>query len=149
MRQKPRWGSDSRCCNSYAAPYEWTDFTDEEHPSAIELDAWLASLAPFARAHALGELDDLFDAASRGELQDTGDMRTPIKPIREDPEIYELRHTALSKKLRFYHGEPSELPDELVALHKHIKTTNEAQQVDVEDAADRYGEGRPTLWRAK
>ncbi|MFA6298782.1 MAG: hypothetical protein WC642_06430 [Nocardioides sp.] len=73
-------------------------------------------------------------------------MRTKIKPIRLDPEIYELRRTALSKALRFYHGEPNELPLDLVAVHRHIKDDELGQQAEIEYAADRYNAGRASRW---
>jgi hypothetical protein len=103
-------------------------------------------LAPFARAHQQGENDDLLEAAAGGELWDSGDETTLIKPIREDPEIFELRRQALSKKLRFYHGEPSELPRSLVALHRHIKTDNASQQAEIIYASGRYVQGRASIW---
>lgn len=141
-----RNGSDSRCCDPDAGPWSWHLYVDESHASCVELDDWLNGLAPFARSHQLGEIDDLFDAASRGELWDTGDAVTPIKPIRLDPEIFELRRTALSKKLRFYHGEPAALPYALVRLHRHIKSDNPSQQIEIQHAADRYDDGRSNLW---
>lgn len=106
----------------------------------------MSELAPFARSIEQGEIDDLFEAASRGELWDTGDVRTPIKPIRLDPEIFELRRTALSKMLRFYHGEPIVLPNSLVGLHRHIKKDDPSQQIEIEHAAARYAHGRRDLW---
>ena len=109
------------------------------------LDAWLLSLAPFSRSHELGEIDDLLEAAALGELEDTGDARTPIKPIRSDPGVYELRRKALSKQLRFYHAEPDELPDGLLALHKHMKEAG-SQQDEIDFAVDRYTFGRPNGW---
>lgn len=110
------------------------------------LEAWLGTLTPPMREHELGRLDNLLDRAERGELEDSGDERTPIAPIRYDPEIYELRHQALSKKLRLYHGEPEELPNALVAVHRHIKLNDEDQQIQIEYAADRYNAGRDSLW---
>ena len=146
MATGSRKGRDSRCCHPAGAPWTWLPYIDHEHDSCTELDDWLNSLASFARSIEQGEIDDLFDAASRGELWDTGDGRTPIKPIRLNPEIFELRRTALSKKLRFYHGEPDALPSALVSLHKHIKTGNPTQQVEIQHAADRYAEGQSHLW---
>lgn len=141
-----RKGSDSRCCDPSLAPLEWVDYVDTTHASVQELEEWLASLSPFARNHELGEIEDLMEAASNGELWDSGDETTRIKPIREDPEVFELRRTALSKKLRFYHGEPAHLPTALVALHRHIKVDTVGQQVEIEHAAARYTEGRAKRW---
>ncbi len=103
------------------------------------------ALALISRSHELGEIDDLLEAAALGELEDTGDARTPIKPIRSDPEVYELRRKALSKQLRFYHAEPDDLPDGLLALHKHMKGAV-SQQEEIDFAVDRYGSGRPNGW---
>lgn len=142
-----RRGSDSRCCQPVDPANEWLDYTDDAHEAAVELDGWFGSLTQWAREHELGRLDALLDAAAAGMLEDTGDERTPIAPVRVDPEIYELRHQALAKKLRFYHGEPTELPDALVALHRHIKTDRPHQQEQIEYAADRYNDGRKSLWQ--
>jgi hypothetical protein len=113
-----------------------------------ELANWLGQLTVPMREHELGRLDNLLGRAERGELEDSGDDHTPIKPIREDPEIYELRHQALSKKIRLYHGEPTELPMSLVALHRHIKVDGRDQQRQIEYAADRYEQGRESLWES-
>lgn len=113
----------------------------------VALESWLNTLTPWARAHEEGEIVDLFDAAAHGEIWDTGDPTTSIKPIHMDPEIFELRHTSLSKKLRFYHGEPTESPRDLIALHRHIKTGADSQQDEITYAARRYAEGRPNSWQ--
>lgn len=112
------------------------------------LEDWLDTLTPPMRDHELGRLDNLLGRAERGELEDSGDAHTPIVPVRHDPEIYELRHKALARKLRLYHGEPHELPNALVALHRHIKVGDADQQRQIEYAADRYNDGRETLWPA-
>jgi hypothetical protein len=147
MNSPRRAGSDSRCCNPNLAPLEWRGYVDESHPSVSAISSWMNTLTPWARAHEEGEIDDLMDAAANGELWDSGDETTKIKPIRKDPEIFELRYTALSKKLRFYHGEPLELPRSLVSLHRHIKTTASSQQFEIVYAADRYTSGRSTAWK--
>lgn len=142
-----RRGSDSRCCNPDLAPLHWHDYTDADHPSCKEFDEWLANLMPVVRAHELGEIDELLEAASRGELQESADSRTPIKPIWREPEIFELRRKALSKQLRFYHGEPAEWPGALVKVHRHIKSDAKTQKAEIAHAADRYERGRPDLWQ--
>jgi hypothetical protein len=123
-----RRGSDSRCCQPVDPARAWIDYTDDAHEAVRELETWLGGLSQWARDHELGRVDDLMEAAAYGRLEDTGDETTPIKPVRHDPEIYELRHTALAKKLRLYHGEPGELPDALVAVHRHIKSNDRHQQ---------------------
>jgi len=141
-----RRGSDSRCCDPGGGALTWRDYEEKTHPSLVSLNAWLAQLAPFARAHELGEIDELMEAAAQGQLWDSADETTPIKPIREDPEIFELRRTSLSKKLRFYHGEPVEMPAHLVRLHRHIKDGKSSQQIEIEHAAKRYDDGRQSSW---
>lgn len=81
-----RAGRDSRCCNPHAAPYQWLVAYDVENPAYRELEEWLSGLSPFAEQVERGEIDDLFEAASEGKLWDSGDAKTPIKPINRDPE---------------------------------------------------------------
>lgn len=141
-----RSGWDSRCCKPADPPWQWVDFTDYEHEAIRELGDWLNTLSPPMREHELGRMDNLLDRAEQGRLEDSGDETTPIVPVRHDPEIYELRHKALSKKLRLYHGEPNERPDALIALHRHIKVNDDHQQKQIEHAAKRYNDGRDSLW---
>lgn len=144
MKRQP--GRTSRCCLPVEFARTWIYYLDATNSSVLSMEMWLNGLAPFSRAHELGEVDDLFEAAALGELEETGDGRTPIKPIRTNPDVYELRRKALSKQLRFYHAEPGQLPDALVALHKHIKQAN-TQQSEIEIAVQRYKDGRAHLWR--
>ena len=143
-----RLGSDSRCCRPADPPWDWIDFVDPDHEGVAEIERWLATLLPFVREHELGRVEELMEAAANGMLYASNDALTPIKPIREDPEIFEIRHTALSKKLRFYHGEPTSLPTSLIAVHRHIKTSVSQQQAHVEHAADRYEAGRGSEWES-
>lgn len=147
MPSSRRRGRDSRCCNHVATPLEWRHFEDNSHQDIVELEEWLASLSPFARDHELGEIDELFEAAANGDLEDSGDQKTAIKPVTEVPEIFELRRTALTKKLRFYHGEPDELPYVLVALHRHIKTGVGSQNSALAFSISRYRLGSDSLWK--
>lgn len=142
-----REGSDSRCCRPADPAWDWVDYTDPDHEGLHEIEEWLNTLAPFARQIELGRVEDLMEAAAQGRLFDSNDELTPIKPIRRDPEIFEIRHKALTKALRFYHGEPPELPVALVAVHRHIKTSNEQQEGHVKHAAKRYADGRSGLWQ--
>lgn len=125
---------------------DWVHYIEHTHPGVVELYGWLDSLAPFAREHELGRLDELMEAAAHGRLQDSGDALTPIKPVRVDPEIFELRHKMLPKAVRFYHGEPGELPNALIALHHHMKADGSAQEPHIQHAAERYADGRGSLW---
>lgn len=146
MKLKRRSGSDSRCCSEREIPLTWKSHVDESHPSVVAFDHWLASLAPFARQIELGEIEELMEAAAYGQLWDSADATTPIKPIHEHPEIFELRRRGLSKALRFYHAEPSELPFALVAIHRHIKIGRREQQREIVCAAQRYGLGADDNW---
>jgi hypothetical protein len=142
-----RRGSDSRVCKPWDAPYAWQMYLDPEHSGAQGLAEWLEGLSEFNQNHIEGQIDDLFDAAEQGELEDTGDEKTPIKPVHPNPEIFELRLKQLNKKLRFYHGEPDFMPSALVSIHEHIKTTNKAQSLEIGFAAKRYQRGRSSYWR--
>lgn len=133
-----RTGNDSRCCTPAVPPLEWVNFTDESHPAVVELTDWLNTLNIFTREHELGQIDALFDSAAQGLLFDGGDETTKIKPIRKDPDLYELRRTALSKRLRFYHGEPRAEPQRLYQLHRHIKHNNAYQDSQIDHAQKIY-----------
>lgn len=148
MKPKRRSGSDSRCCSEREFPLMWRSYVDESHPSVVALDRWLAGLAPFARQIELAEIEELMEAAAYGELWESADASTPIKPIREHPEIFELRRRALSKALRFYHAEPAVQESALVAIHKHIKVGRREQQREIEFAAQRYKLGVDDNWKS-
>lgn len=62
-----RRGSDSRCCIPVPLARTWQWYLDEANESVMALDAWIQSLQPFSRAHELGEIDDLLEAAALGE----------------------------------------------------------------------------------
>lgn len=129
-----RTGADSRCSQPGNAPYQWIAKYDSENERVKELEQWLGSLAPFDREHYLGQIDGLFEDAAAGRIVNVGDSKTPIKPVRMDPDLYELRYQVLKRKLRFYHGEPSGHPHYLVRLHKHIKRTQHDGNVSREAA---------------
>ena len=120
---KPRSGADSRCSHPENAPSRWVFSYDVAHERVVEMDTWLNSLDFFVRNHYLGEIDGLFEDAAAGKSVDVGNAKTPLKPVRMDPDLYELRLQVLQRKLRFYHGEPPSHPSVLVRLHKHIKRT--------------------------
>ena len=125
---------------------DWRDHVDASHPSVIAMDAWLKSLHPFERRIQEAEIEELLEAAAAGRLWDSGDAKTKIKPIRDKPEVYELRRKALTKMLRFYHAEPTELPRSLVALHRHIKIDAPSQQREIDHAASMYVAARRAGW---
>lgn len=131
MTAHHRTGSDSRCCIEGGAPYAWFHAEDRAHQQMIEFEAWLAGMTAFNRVHEEGEIEELFDAASEGRLEDTGDNYSPIKPVTHKPEIFELRRKSGAEHprtyLRFYHSEPAVRPKDLIALHRHIKTSDDSQ----------------------
>ena len=133
-----RTGNDSRCCTPADPPLLWIDITDTSHQAVEEYEEWLASLAPFERAHQQGRIDSLLGAASKGELFDSDDHSSKITPVRRDPDIYELRYKALTKRLRFYHGEPPHAPNLLYRLHRHIKKDKTDQDAQIDHAQRVY-----------
>lgn len=130
---------------------EWRSFRDDGHASVEEVAAWLESLKPFVRESLLGQIDALVELAATGEIvfdpnaQD--DPKAPLKPIWDQPELYELRWTLLSKKLRQYHGEPASHPDLLVDLHLHFKGNGNTQDQEISQAVLRYRAGERGVWR--
>lgn len=149
MELRRRSGSDSRCCFEREVPLTWKYYVDESHPSVVAFEQWLTSLAPFARNIELGEIEELMEAATFGELWESADAKTPIKPINQHPEIFEIRRRGLNKALRFYHAEPEGLPTELVAIHRHIKIGPREQQREIEYATKRYELGAENCWEPR
>lgn len=139
----------SRCTVPRATAMSWFDFVDDSHPSAVALVEWIQGLAPFARTYVLGQIDALLETAAEGGIVDDGEVR--LLPIRSDPDLYELRWTLLSKKVRQYHAEPPHQTELLVKLHHHIKAlskekaiTTQAQDSEIDHAQDRYRKPAPT-----
>lgn len=118
-------------------PYEWRTYVDDTHPSSITFAAWLSSLSPFNLRHFVGQLDGLKEAAANGLIpHGQPDDTTRIKPIWDQPELWELRWTMLTTKVRQYHAEPISEPNLLAALHIHVKdvTGTRAQSKAAQDA---------------
>lgn len=145
-----RSGSDSRCCQPEGAPYSWIHVEDRSHAHWLEYEAWLDNLTLTARVIEEGEIDELFEAAALGILEDTGDNFTPIKPVTHVPEIFELRRrsgaTSPYTYLRFYHCEPSVRPNALIALHRQIKTSEDEQTVALAHAITQHQLGESIAW---
>lgn len=150
MTPENRTGSDSRCCIESGAPYDWIHVEDHAHLQMVEVEDWLAGMNAFSRAHEEGEIEELFEAASEGKLEDTGDNHTKIKPVTHKPEIFELRHKAGVKRpftyLRFYHSEPAARPKNLIALHRHIKSSEDAQTDGLAQAISIHELGESIRW---
>lgn len=126
-----RSGSNSRCCIESGAPYEWVHVEQRAHAQYVAYEAWLSQMTPLSREIEEGEIEELFEAAAAGQLEDSGDNFSPIKPVTHKPEIYELRRrsgaTSPYTYLRFYHSEPDVRPKDLIALHRHIKANDDDQ----------------------
>lgn len=129
---------------------EWRDFIDDEHPDALALEQWLMTLLPPFRRRAVGELDALLELAAEGKIPfdpaSELDPNAQLKPVRRDPDLYELRLTLLTKKIRHYHAEPHRDPRLLVALHLHIKNGKSSQDAAISHARLRYRMGDSRDW---
>lgn len=143
--------SKSRCVLGRPFDLTWVDYVDSAHPSPIELDDWIDSLAPFARDSVLGQIDALRDLAAEGGIRDGDESR--LKPIARDPDMYELRWKLLNKAVRQYHAEPRSLPTTLVKLHIHIKKsgaskveTKNLQNSEISQAILRHRGGIASHW---
>lgn len=150
MAERKRSGSDSRCCTPVNPAWVWINIEEPEHEQLVTFAEWLAAMTDTARAIEEGEIEELLDAASAGLLEDSGDSFTPIKPVTHVPEIFELRRRSGATKprvyLRFYHCEPAALPNNLIALHRHIKDSDDSQTVGLAQAIQRYNMGEQISW---
>ncbi|PPH11634.1 hypothetical protein C5C71_06420 [Rathayibacter sp. AY1C1] len=154
--QGQRSPGQSRCVHPRQPPMDWHDYVDEDDDAVEHFAEWLSTLKPFARRDVIAMMDTLEARASRGEVVIPDDARLPgdLDAIRSDPDIYELKWTLLSKKIRQYHAEPRLLPDHLVRLHLHIKvdsgrgddSADAQQQVEIDKAVARYHDGEPSTW---
>jgi hypothetical protein len=146
----------SRCVVKSGVPLTWIDYFDLDDPSMQEFAEWLDALSETRRELVQGEIEGLLELAADREL-DASDDRT-FEPVASLPDLFELkwRFRRSGKppiQLRQYHAEPSELPDSLVSLHRHIKQTHgtraeikTAQGQEMSKARLRFIAGQPTLW---
>lgn len=150
MTARDRTGSDSRCCTESGAPYNWIHIEETGHPQYIAIEAWLDAMTDTVRAIEEEEIEELFEAASAGKLEDSGDNFSPIKPVTHIPEIFELRRRSTATKprvyLRFYHCEPPALPSSLIGLHRHIKTSDDDQTDALAQAIKQHSLGNSIGW---
>ena len=134
----------SRCTVPREDPLEWVDRSDPADQAEVELVAWIMSLSPFARTPVLGAIAALRELAAAGEIAPLPGQyshENDLKPIRDQPEVFELRWKQLNKMIRQYHAEPAAQTDYLFKLHAHIKTpaqtrpeTKKLQDVEIEKA---------------
>ena len=85
-----------------------------------------------------------------GEDDESG---SPLKPVRRDPSLWEIRWDLAGRLWRLYHAEPAPAPGYLVALRFHEKDlaggdtrVRAAQNEHVDSSAYCYNAGRRTLW---
>lgn len=141
----------SRCTVVRATPMTWRDFDDDTAPAIEEFVEWFTSLAPFNQTVLRGQIAALRQLAANGEI-DFGDDEM-LKPV-SFPDIYELKWTFLTTKIRQYHGEPGSQPDDLIRLHMHIKkhvdgdyeAEKALQSQEISQAALRYAGGVSSNW---
>lgn len=114
------------------------DYRDPSHQSSVDLAEWLESLPVVVREYVEESVEALLERAAAGEIAEHDD-RT-LEPVMSFPLMYELKwHLRVKGKpaeIRQYHGEPPELPEDLVVLHRHRKNLNgpKRQQLDTQNA---------------
>lgn len=150
-----RSGNTSRCSAAVkgqlpeGAPiFTWRDHIDGNRACVQEYDDFVAKLPPVPRAAAKANLKVLMNRAAQGRLWQADDDSTEIKPVRKDPELYELRWKILTIHARMYHAEPEVAPAELWALNRHLKGayseggsewhSQAHQQAEIDHSAARY-----------
>ena len=134
---------------------EWQPFRDEGHPSVQAVGAWLGSMSQLDREAAVGDILALRALAANGAIVEGEDEGyASLKPIRRDPDLFELRWYMFGKHVRQYHAEPPEMPIKLIDLHLHLKTivprddaaTRSAQDEEISWAQMRYFGGKSRQW---
>ena len=145
----------SRCSVRQTPDLEWRSYRDEKNHSVAAVGAWLSSLNEYQRESAIGDILALRDQAAAGQLvEGDEDDFVNIKPVRRDPDLFELRWSLFGKHLRQYHAEPKRFPRLLVDLHLHIKhidyksrrRTTRAQEIEISYALFRYRVGDSQEW---
>ncbi len=146
----------SKCTGKNKLPLTWIDYIQLDHESVTELEQWLMSLPELVRESFEGQIEALRDLAAKGEIGPLDE--TKLKPVVRHPELFELRwrfrHRKKKTNVRQYHGEPSRLPDSLVATHRHIKRL-EGSEAEIETwqneemafAKLRFRAGEKSDWR--
>lgn len=163
----------SRCSQGTAVAYLWAGkAADKTHIDAA-VDALMAAITnprrrwnPWNTAIAKAEFKARLRAAERGELEPVDEVKfmTSGKPRRifeirwHDITVHEAREDGqvdfLEVNVRAYHAEPAELPQSALGLHAHEKVVvpggaeavNEAQNREIQKAAQLFDEGRASKW---
>jgi hypothetical protein len=144
----------SRCTQPRVDPAVWIDFKEPSNAQENLALSRILALSASDQQLVIGELVALKEFAARGQIA-YGDENA-LKPIRVDPDVYELRWFVCGLHLRQYHGEPPELSDALIELHFHEKdvssnddaTITNLQNIEISHARLRYVGGRHDLWGA-
>lgn len=140
----------SRCTTPSASPYVWEDFQDGvERVVENELEDLMqegcATEYEFTRR--MGRIHAVRERAAAGEL----DPPDELKPIRDRPEVWEIRWYFDERPFRLYHAEPNPHPSILLGLRYHWKQTEDSngnglssaeidrlQDVHIDIASDRF-----------
>lgn len=133
----------------------WVDFCDAGHASVIELAEFLEHLPYVVRQTIEESMAELQQRAAKGAIHE--DEERAFEPVSSFPLIYELKWKFTVKgdrvHIRQYHGEPTEVPELLIALHRHLKDTSapaavqrNEQNAEMSQAALRLRGGEPSLW---
>lgn len=145
-RHSLRNAGDSRCCKPEGAPYRWAGGLDDGDASVLQFAEWLAGLPEHVQRDAVSRIEALRELARQGSVVLGHDEKDQLKAVESDPDMYELRWTLYTKRVRQYHAEPDRYPSHLIALHLHIKgdTVNRSwtpvrgQQEEIVFAKSRY-----------
>ncbi|MFE4468915.1 hypothetical protein ACFRFH_08860 [Leifsonia sp. NPDC056824] len=130
------------------------DFVDDDNDEVVSFFHWLGGLNEVDQELVIGRIKSLRELAAAGDLDEFDE--DSLKPIRRDPDLYELRWDELGTLVRQYHGEPPTLPEDLINLHLHIKhisptsqaLTDDLQNQQISHAIMRYKGGESRNWGA-
>ena len=113
----------------------------------------MVGLTDAARIDRLAAIRQRLSAAAAGTLFEEDESGPPLKPVRRDPSLWEIRWDLAGQPWRLYHAKPALAPGYLVALRFPEKDlaggdtrVRAAQNEHIDCAAHRYNTGRRTLW---
>lgn len=130
----------------------WVDFQDPTNTATKQALSKILELPLVDQQLLIGQIVALNARAANGNVP-FGDDRI-LRPIRVDPDIYELKWSHGGLLFRQYHGEPKSLPDTLIQLHFHEKDVSSGNDTIIEHLQDlqisqarlRYSAGETNSW---
>ncbi|MEV7762246.1 hypothetical protein [Curtobacterium flaccumfaciens] len=132
----------------------WIAYEDDDNFQTKAALTRIIRLPDIDRELVLGQMVALRELAAEGGIEEGDD--DSLRPIHDEPEMWELRwqFPELDLLLRQYHGEPYELPRNLVSLHLHEKVIvrgndaaiEELQDIEISQAKLRFEVGKPSEW---